>query len=100
MGKRKGSRRATGELKIGKLKPIGASAIGKHKLGGSSAFKQEQKLGRFPPACERIIKGVKRSNKNRSKKANPFAIAQSNKKCKTALRKSSKQKQIAMLLMS
>jgi len=38
MGKRKGSRRATGELKIGKLRPIKASAIGKHKLGGGSAF--------------------------------------------------------------
>lgn len=41
MGKRKGSRRvthATGDLKIGKLKPIGASAMGKHKLGGNSAF--------------------------------------------------------------
>lgn len=38
MGKRKSSRRVTGELKIGKLKPIGASAMGKHKLGGNSAF--------------------------------------------------------------
>jgi len=38
MGKRKGSRRVTGELKIGKLKPIKASGIGKHRLGGSSAF--------------------------------------------------------------
>ena len=41
MGKRKGSKRvthATGDLKIGKLKPIGASAMGKHKLGGNSAF--------------------------------------------------------------
>ena len=103
MGKRKGSRRvthATGDLKIGKLKPIGASAMGKHKLGGNSAFGQGRILGRFPPTCERIIKGIKRSNKNRSNKANPFAIAQSNKKCKTALRKSSRQKQIAMLLMT
>ncbi len=33
MGKRKGSRRVTGELNIGKLKPIKASAMTKHKLG-------------------------------------------------------------------
>ena len=32
MGKRKSSR-VTGELKIGKLRPIKASAMGKHKLG-------------------------------------------------------------------
>ena len=40
MGKRKSKRatHATGDLKIGKLKPIGASAMGKHKLGGNSAF--------------------------------------------------------------
>jgi len=29
-----GKRKATGNLKVGKLKPIKASAIGKHKLGG------------------------------------------------------------------
>jgi len=41
MGKRKAKRSTAGvgDLKIGKLKPIGASAMGKHKLGGSSAFK-------------------------------------------------------------
>lgn len=33
MGRRK-SRRVTGELKVGKLKPIKSSAINKHKLGG------------------------------------------------------------------
>jgi hypothetical protein len=51
-------------------------------------------MGKFPPTCEKIIKGVKRSNKSRpkSKRANPFAIAQSNKKCRTALRNSSKRK--------
>lgn len=32
MGKRKG-KRVTGELNIGKLKPIKASAMTKHKLG-------------------------------------------------------------------
>jgi hypothetical protein len=32
MGKRKASR-VTGELKIGELRPIKASAMGKHKLG-------------------------------------------------------------------
>lgn len=45
-------------------------------------------MGRFPQACEKIIKGVKKSNRSRpkSKQANPFAIAQSNKKCRKALK--------------
>lgn len=39
MGKRKAKRSSgVGDLKIGKLKPIGASAMGKHKLGGNQAF--------------------------------------------------------------
>lgn len=44
-------------------------------------------MGRFPPACEKIIKGVKKSNKSRpkSKRANPFAIAQANPTCRKAL---------------
>ena len=33
MGKRR-SKRVTGELKVGKLKPIKSSAMTKHKLGG------------------------------------------------------------------
>jgi len=32
LGKRR-SARVTGDLKVGKLKPIKASSIGKHKLG-------------------------------------------------------------------
>jgi len=45
--------------------------------------KQAKKGGRFPPSCEKIIQGVKKSNKSlpKSKKVNPFAIAQSNPKC-------------------
>jgi len=45
-------------------------------------------LGKFPPTCEKIIKGVKKSNLSRpkSKRANPFAIAQSNPKCRKALK--------------
>ena len=64
-----------------KLKPI--KNIGSSKLSGSGFW-----LGRFPPACERIIKGVKKSNKSKpkSKRANPFAIAQSNPKCRKALK--------------
>lgn len=45
-------------------------------------------MGKFPPTCEKIIKGVKKSNLSRpkSKRANPFAIAQANPKCRKALK--------------
>lgn len=42
---------------------------------------------RFPKSCERIIKGVKKS---RNRRVNPFAIALSNKKCRSDFRKKHK----------
>lgn len=44
---------------------------------------------RFPSSCERIIKGVKKSNrsKSKSKQVNPFAIALSNNQCKEDFQK-------------
>ena len=48
-----------------------------------------KKGGKFPPTCEKIIQGVKRSNLSRpkSKQVNPFAIAQSNPKCNEDFKK-------------
>ena len=44
---------------------------------------------RFPESCEKIIFGIKRSNKSRpeNNQLNPFAIALSNKQCKSDFRK-------------